>query len=320
MTSELEDRYTDLRFSPYGTAFLTDAIIVQRYIEVDSRLLRVMAVVKVRASAHSNELREFSIDDDGIQIGEHLADHEGLLGGRPTAVTGAPPPADHETPGAADPLMPRCAAELAQAAAQGATARRPGWCACCRRSWRPRAGSTTPGGPAAGGQRTAGADGAAQAGRGRDGRPGAGRGLARGRTGRLTQLPNRSTAARPLRPGGGAGHAPRSATWRCCSWTWTTSSSSTTGSAMPSATRCCAGWRRRLRAVVREVDTVSRHGGDEFLILLTDLAQPADAQVVADKLMPALARAGDAGRPGAAAQRQHRRQPVPGRRRRDRRS
>ena len=34
MTSELEDRYTDLRFSPYGTAFLTDAIIVQRYIEV----------------------------------------------------------------------------------------------------------------------------------------------------------------------------------------------------------------------------------------------------------------------------------------------
>ena len=48
MTSELEDRYTDLRFSPYGTAFLTDAIIVQRYIEVDSRLRRVMAVVKVR--------------------------------------------------------------------------------------------------------------------------------------------------------------------------------------------------------------------------------------------------------------------------------
>ena len=85
MTSELEDRYTDLRFSPYGTAFLTDAIIVQRYIEVDSRLRRVMAVVKVRASAHSDQLREFSIDDDGIRIGEMLADQEGLLGGRPTS-------------------------------------------------------------------------------------------------------------------------------------------------------------------------------------------------------------------------------------------
>ena len=73
MTSELEDRYTDLRFSPYGAAFLTDAIIVQRYIEVDSRLLRVMAVVKVRASAHSNQLREYSIDDDGIRIGADAA-------------------------------------------------------------------------------------------------------------------------------------------------------------------------------------------------------------------------------------------------------
>ena len=84
MTSELEDRYTDLRFSPYGAAFLTDAIIVQRYIEVDSRLLRVIAVVKVRASAHSNQLREFSIDEGGIRIGQMLPDQEGLLGGRPT--------------------------------------------------------------------------------------------------------------------------------------------------------------------------------------------------------------------------------------------
>nr|WP_267957545.1 ATPase domain-containing protein [Xanthomonas translucens] len=83
MTSELEDRYTDLRFSPYGTAFMTDAIIVQRYIEVDSRLRRVMAVVKVRASAHSDALREFHIDDGGIRIGAALPQQEGLLGGRP---------------------------------------------------------------------------------------------------------------------------------------------------------------------------------------------------------------------------------------------
>ena len=84
MTSELEDRYVDLRFSPYGTAFLTDAIIVQRYIEVDSRLERVIAVVKVRASTHSNELRRYHIDATGLQVGERLADQEGLLGRRPT--------------------------------------------------------------------------------------------------------------------------------------------------------------------------------------------------------------------------------------------
>jgi circadian clock protein KaiC len=84
MTSELEDRYTDLRFSPYGTAFLTDAIIVQRYIEVDSRLRRLMAVVKVRASAHADALCEYVVDANGIHIGSTLAGHAGLLGGRPT--------------------------------------------------------------------------------------------------------------------------------------------------------------------------------------------------------------------------------------------
>jgi circadian clock protein KaiC len=88
LTSELEDRYTDLRFSPHGSAFLTDAIIVQRYIELESRLLRVTAVVKVRASMHSNELRAYTIDADGIQIGDRLNDQEGLLGGRPTRKPG----------------------------------------------------------------------------------------------------------------------------------------------------------------------------------------------------------------------------------------
>ncbi len=84
MTSELEDRYTDLRFSPYGTAFMTDAIIVQRYIEVESRLQRVMAVVKLRDSDHSNELRLFHIDADGIKIGAMVTGREGLLGGQPS--------------------------------------------------------------------------------------------------------------------------------------------------------------------------------------------------------------------------------------------
>jgi circadian clock protein KaiC len=84
MTSELEDRYTDLRFSPYGTAFLTDAIIVQRYVEIDSRLQRVLAVVKVRASSHSSHLRLFHIDDSGIKLDQMAPDQEGILGGRPT--------------------------------------------------------------------------------------------------------------------------------------------------------------------------------------------------------------------------------------------
>lgn len=93
MTSELEDRYTDLRFSPNGSAFLTDAIIVQRYIEIESCLKRVISVVKVRASAHSTEIRQFEITDAGIVIGEPVLDYEGLLGGRPTRMP-APEPVD----------------------------------------------------------------------------------------------------------------------------------------------------------------------------------------------------------------------------------
>ncbi|MCD9033934.1 AAA family ATPase [Luteimonas sp. Y-2-2-4F] len=96
MTSELEDRYDELRFSPYGTAFMTDAIVVQRYIELDSSLQRMLAVVKVRASVHSKELRLFHIDGGGIRIGEMLVDREGLLGGRPTRRRIRSDPPGHE--------------------------------------------------------------------------------------------------------------------------------------------------------------------------------------------------------------------------------
>jgi len=84
MTSELEDRYTDLRFSPFGSAFLADAIIVQRYIEIAGRFKRVLSVVKVRGSEHSKDIRLFDITDDGIKIGEVLSDYAGLMTGKPT--------------------------------------------------------------------------------------------------------------------------------------------------------------------------------------------------------------------------------------------
>ncbi|MEQ1599228.1 MAG: ATPase domain-containing protein [Methylotenera sp.] len=84
MTSELEDRYTDLRFSPYGSAFLADAIIVQRYIETEGQFKRVLSVVKVRGSDHSKDIRLFEITDDGIIIGEKLSNYAGITTGSPT--------------------------------------------------------------------------------------------------------------------------------------------------------------------------------------------------------------------------------------------
>lgn len=86
MTAELEDSYTELRFSPHGTAFLTDVIIMQRYIELHGCLQRVMSVVKVRGSAHSKEIRTFQITETGIAVGEPLAHYDGLLTGHPDEV------------------------------------------------------------------------------------------------------------------------------------------------------------------------------------------------------------------------------------------
>ncbi len=84
MTSELEDRYTDLRFSPFGSAFLADAIVVQRYIEIESQFKRVVSVVKVRGSNHSKDIRLFDITDEGIVIGKTLSGYNGIMSGRPT--------------------------------------------------------------------------------------------------------------------------------------------------------------------------------------------------------------------------------------------
>lgn len=83
-TVELADTYTDLRFSPHGIAFLTDAIVIQRYLEIGGRLERAMSVVKVRASQHSKELRAYEVSSDGgIVIGAPIKGYRGLLTGTP---------------------------------------------------------------------------------------------------------------------------------------------------------------------------------------------------------------------------------------------
>jgi len=83
MTSELEDRYTDLRFSQFGSAFLADAIIVQRYVEIEGQFKRVLSVVKVRGSEHSKDIRLYDITNEGIVIGDTLSEYTGIMSGHP---------------------------------------------------------------------------------------------------------------------------------------------------------------------------------------------------------------------------------------------
>jgi circadian clock protein KaiC len=97
MTMEMEDRYTELRFSPHGNAFLADAIIMQRYIEIQGKLRRVLSVVKVRGSAHSEDIHVYGINADGIAVGDSLDQFQGILTGRPLATASGLPGADLAT-------------------------------------------------------------------------------------------------------------------------------------------------------------------------------------------------------------------------------
>lgn len=82
MTAELEDRYTDLRFSSYGNAFLTDAIVMQRYVELKGQLRKVISVIKVRASEHSKDLRFYDVKNGELRIDQAAAPYSNVLSGR----------------------------------------------------------------------------------------------------------------------------------------------------------------------------------------------------------------------------------------------
>lgn len=83
LTVELADSYVDLRFSPHGTAFLTDGILLQRYVELGGRLKRMLTVVKLRGSQHSDQLRLYEITNQGLVIGAALEEFEGIMTGSP---------------------------------------------------------------------------------------------------------------------------------------------------------------------------------------------------------------------------------------------
>ena len=58
---------------------LTDTILSLRYAEVAAEMRRSVSVVKMRGSWHDRAIREFTIDDDGMHIGEPLRGATGLV-------------------------------------------------------------------------------------------------------------------------------------------------------------------------------------------------------------------------------------------------
>jgi circadian clock protein KaiC len=82
-----EDRGHDLQHGDPGRlAFIADAMILLRYVEIDSEMQRLVAVVKMRGSDHAKEIRRYEIQTGGLVVGQAFEGREGLLTGSPRRI------------------------------------------------------------------------------------------------------------------------------------------------------------------------------------------------------------------------------------------
>ncbi len=65
---------------------ITDSIILLRYVEMYGEMRRGVTVLKMRGSMHDKDIREFTIDDQGMHIGKPFRNVAGILAGHPTQI------------------------------------------------------------------------------------------------------------------------------------------------------------------------------------------------------------------------------------------
>lgn len=84
MTAEVSEAFSEARFTSENVSFITDEIIIQRYVEIGGELRRVMAVIKMRGSDHTHEFRSYEVTTKGVVVGGLLAEYDGIITGVPT--------------------------------------------------------------------------------------------------------------------------------------------------------------------------------------------------------------------------------------------
>ena len=65
---------------------ITDVIILLRYVELNGILRRGIAVIKMRGSQHEKQVREFTIDNDGLHIREPFRNIQNIILGIPSSI------------------------------------------------------------------------------------------------------------------------------------------------------------------------------------------------------------------------------------------
>jgi circadian clock protein KaiC len=70
--------------SPIDTTYLADTVVLFRYFEAMGEVRQAISVLKKRSGKHERTIRELSLGDQGITIGQPLKDFQGVLSGTPT--------------------------------------------------------------------------------------------------------------------------------------------------------------------------------------------------------------------------------------------
>src|SRR5262249_1608849 len=70
--------------SPVDASYLADAVVLLRYFEDRGEIRQALSVVKKRGGEHERTIREFSLKNGRIQIGDALHGFRGVLTGVPT--------------------------------------------------------------------------------------------------------------------------------------------------------------------------------------------------------------------------------------------
>ena len=64
-------------------SYIADAVLMLRFFEADGRIRKAISVLKNRAGAHEDAIREFRVDASGVRVGEPLVAFRGVLTGTP---------------------------------------------------------------------------------------------------------------------------------------------------------------------------------------------------------------------------------------------
>ena len=69
--------------APVDASYLADAVILMRYFEAEGEVRQAISVVKMRGGAHERTIREFTMSNGQVSVGDPLRDYRGVLTGVP---------------------------------------------------------------------------------------------------------------------------------------------------------------------------------------------------------------------------------------------